>query len=98
MTSLELTFFQDLNGDGYIDTPTTTISVNGHVVLSNTLAQPAAIAAGATLELTAGASPLGLITFNGSTGTLFSIIHPHSAPTSPASPAPALGQARMFSI
>ena len=70
LTSLELTFFQDLNGDGYIDTPTTTISVNGHVVLSNTLAQPAAIAAGATLELTAGASPLGLITFNGSTGTL----------------------------
>jgi hypothetical protein len=70
LKSAELTLFQDLNGDGYIDTPTTTIGVSGHAALSNLLAQAATIGAGATLELTAGASASGFIAFSGATGSL----------------------------
>jgi len=69
LESLELVFNQDLNGDGYIDTPATVINVTGDVLLSlNPLKQAATIGTGATLEL-AGADS-GSVTFSGSTGTL----------------------------
>jgi autotransporter passenger strand-loop-strand repeat protein len=69
LKSLEATFYQDFNGDGVIDTPTTVIDATGHVVLSlNSLAQPSVIETGATLELRG--SDTGSITFNGATGTL----------------------------
>jgi hypothetical protein len=69
LKSLEATFYQDFNGDGFIDTPTTVINVSGHVLLPlSTVAQPAAIGAGATLELTGADS--SSVTFEGSTGEL----------------------------
>jgi hypothetical protein len=69
LKSLEATFYQDLNGDGVINTPATVIDVKGHVVLPlSSVTQPAAIEAGATLELTGADS--GSVTFKGSTGTL----------------------------
>jgi autotransporter passenger strand-loop-strand repeat protein len=69
LKSLEATFYQDFNGDGVIDTPTTVINVTGHVVLPlSSVTQPAAIAAGATLELT-GADTSSVM-FKGTTGTL----------------------------
>jgi 20S proteasome alpha/beta subunit len=69
LESLEATFYQDLNGDGVIDLPTTVIDATGNnVVTLNPLHQAAVIEAGATLEL-AGADS-GSVTFKGSTGTL----------------------------
>jgi len=69
LENYELVFNQDLNGDGYIDTPATVISVTNDVVLSlNPLKQAATIAAGATLELTNGDT--SSVTFEASTGTL----------------------------
>ena len=53
LQSIEASFYQDLNGDGVIDSPTTVIEAKGHVVLTlNAMTQPASIDAGATLELT----------------------------------------------
>ena len=67
--ALETSFYQDLNGDGVIGTPSTVIAVTGGVQLTvDPLTQAATIAAGATLELTGADS--GSITFEGATGTL----------------------------
>jgi hypothetical protein len=67
--SRELSFYQDLNGDGFINTPSTVIDISGNVLLKlNNMAQSATIDTGATLELTGAVS--GSITFNGPTGTL----------------------------
>ena len=67
LESLELTFNQDLNGDGYIGSPTTVINVTGDIRISvNPFQQAATIEAGATLEM-AGADT-GSVTFAGSTG------------------------------
>jgi Cellulase (glycosyl hydrolase family 5)/Tryptophan-rich Synechocystis species C-terminal domain len=69
LKALEATFYQDVNGDGYIDSPTTVIDVTGHVALGlSTVAQPSAIEANATLELIGADS--SSVTFEGSTGTL----------------------------
>ncbi len=65
----ELSFHQDLNGDGVIDTASTVIEASGNMVLTlSQMTQAAVIDAGATLELTAADS--GSITFKGTTGTL----------------------------
>ena len=69
LKSMEATFYQDFNGDGYINSPTTVIDVTGHVTLGlSTVAQPSAIEAGATLEMTGTGT--SSVTFEGSTGTL----------------------------
>jgi hypothetical protein len=69
LVSLEASFYQDLNGDGVIGTPTTVIEATGNIRLTlSQMTQAATIDAGATLEL-AGADS-GSITFAGSTGTL----------------------------
>jgi VCBS repeat-containing protein len=69
LKSFESIFYQDFNGDGYIGSSTTIINVSDHVVLPLTsVAQPVAIGAGATIELTGSDS--SSVTFEGSTGTL----------------------------
>jgi beta-glucanase (GH16 family) len=69
LEAAELSFHQDLNGDGVIDTPSTVIEASGNIVLTlSQMTQAAAIDAGATLELTGGDS--GSVTFKGATGTL----------------------------
>lgn len=69
LETLELTFNQDLNRDGYIDSPTTVINATGDIVITvNPFAQAATIAAGATLEFTG--ADTGSVTFEGSTGNL----------------------------
>jgi hypothetical protein len=67
--SRELSFYQDLNGDGFINTPSTVIDISGNVLLKlDNMAQSVTIDTGATLELTGAVS--GSITFNAPTGTL----------------------------
>jgi autotransporter passenger strand-loop-strand repeat protein len=69
LESFETIFNQDLNGDGFIGAPSTTIAATGVTVLSlSTLRQDATIAAGASLEL-AGADTSS-VTFQDTTGTL----------------------------
>jgi hypothetical protein len=69
LESAELTFNQDLNGDGYVDTAATVINASGAAALTvNPLQQPATIQAGAVLELTGGDT--SSVTFAGTTGTL----------------------------
>lgn len=69
LEAAELSFHQDLNGDGVIDTPSTVIEASGNIVLTlNQMTQAAVIDAGATLELTGADS--GSVTFKGATGTL----------------------------
>jgi autotransporter passenger strand-loop-strand repeat protein len=69
LESFETIFDQDLNGDGFIGAPSTTIAATGVTVLNlSTLRQDATIAAGASLEL-AGADTSS-VTFQGPTGTL----------------------------
>ena len=69
LTSLESSFYQDLNGDGVIGLPTTAIEVTGHTVLTlDPFTQGATIDAGASLEL-AGADS-GSVTFKSATGEL----------------------------
>ena len=53
LEALELSFYQDLNGDGVIDSSTTVIEAKGDIHLTlNAMTQPASIDTGATLELT----------------------------------------------
>ncbi|WGR78361.1 MULTISPECIES: Ig-like domain-containing protein [unclassified Bradyrhizobium] len=69
LKAIETTFYQDLNGDGVINTSSTVLNISGNVVLKlGSLTQAATINAGATLELSGAAS--GSITFKASTGNL----------------------------
>lgn len=69
LKALEATFYQDLNGDGVINTSSTVLNISGNVVLKlGNMTQAATINAGATLELSGAAS--GSITFKASTGNL----------------------------
>ncbi len=69
LEALELSFYQDLNGDGVINSSTTVIEAKGDIHLTlNAMTQPASIDTGATLELTGANS--SYVAFNGSTGTL----------------------------
>lgn len=69
LKAVETTFFQDLNGDGVINTSSTVLKISGNVVLSlGNMTQAATLDAGATLELSGAAS--GSITFKASTGNL----------------------------
>jgi hypothetical protein len=69
LESFEVSFYQDLNGDGVIGTPGTVIEATGSIRLTlSQMTQAATIDAGATLEL-AGADS-GSVTYSGSTGTL----------------------------
>lgn len=69
LKAVETTFYQDLNGDGVINTSSTVLNISGNVVLKlGNLTQAATINAGATLELSGAVS--GSITFKASTGNL----------------------------
>jgi autotransporter passenger strand-loop-strand repeat protein len=69
LESFESVFNQDLNGDGVIDTATTTIQATGAIVLAlSNVTQAASIATGASLELTG--ADTSSVTFQGATGTL----------------------------
>jgi hypothetical protein len=69
LQAIEVALNQDLNGDGIVGTSATVIQATGNVEVSlSHMTQAAAIAAGATLELTGADS--GAITFNGTTGVL----------------------------
>lgn len=69
LKSIEAVFYQDLNGDGVINTPSTVLDISGKVVLAlGNMSQSVTIEAGAKLELTGAVS--GSITFNAATGTL----------------------------
>jgi hypothetical protein len=69
LESFEVSFHQDLNGDGLIGPPGTVIEATGSIRLTlSQMTQDATIDAGASLELTGADS--GSITFSGSTGTL----------------------------
>jgi hypothetical protein len=69
LETAETVFYQDLNGDGVIDTPSTIIEATGNVrVTLSHLTQAATIDAGSTLELTGADS--GSVTFSGATGAL----------------------------
>ncbi|WP_156944260.1 Ig-like domain-containing protein [Bradyrhizobium sp. Ec3.3] len=69
LKAVETTFYQDLNGDGVINTSSTVLKISGSVVLKlGNMTQSATIDAGATLELSGAAS--GSITFKASTGNL----------------------------
>ena len=69
LKALEVSFHQDLNGDGVIGAASTVLDISGNVKLTlGNMTQSATIETGATLELTGAAS--GSITFNGATGNL----------------------------
>jgi hypothetical protein len=69
LESFEVSFHQDLNGDGLIGPPGTVIEATGSIRLTlGQMTQAATIDAGASLELTGADS--GSITFSGSPGTL----------------------------
>ena len=69
LASIEASFYQDLNQDGFIGTSTTVIEASGTAVLSvGPLAQAATIDLGASLELTGADN--NSVTFSGATGTL----------------------------
>jgi hypothetical protein len=69
LKSLEPSFYQDLNSDGFIGSPSTVIEAGGNVVISvASFMQPATIDSGATLELTG--ADANSVTFKGATGTL----------------------------
>ncbi|MGV7215573.1 Ig-like domain-containing protein [Bradyrhizobium sp. UFLA05-112] len=69
LKAIETAFYQDLNGDGVINTPSTVLEISGNVVLKlGNMTQAATIDAGATLELSGAAS--GSITFKATTGNL----------------------------
>lgn len=69
LKAVETTFYQDLNGDGVINTSSTILKISGNVVLNvGNMSQAATVDPGATLELSGAAS--GSITFKTSTGNL----------------------------
>ena len=69
LKSAEVSFHQDLNGDGVINTASTILEISGNVSLTlSNMTQAVKIDAEATLELTGVVS--GSITFNASTGNL----------------------------
>ncbi|WFU39379.1 Ig-like domain-containing protein [Bradyrhizobium sp. CB82] len=69
LKAAETTFYQDLNGDGVINTSSTVLEISGNVALKlGNMTQAATIDAGATLELSGAAS--GSITFKAATGNL----------------------------
>jgi hypothetical protein len=69
LQSLEPSFYQDLNSDGFIGSPSTVIEASGNVIVSvPSFAQSATIDSGATLELTG--ADANSVTFKGATGTL----------------------------
>lgn len=69
LKAVETTFYQDLNGDGIINTSSTILKISGNVVLNlGNMSQAATVDPGATLELSGAAS--GSITFKASTGNL----------------------------
>ena len=69
LKAMELSFHQDLNGDGVLDTASTVIEASGSLKIAlDHVVQPSAIDAGSTLELTGIAS--GSVTFKAATGML----------------------------
>ncbi|MBR0903924.1 Ig-like domain-containing protein [Bradyrhizobium liaoningense] len=69
LKAVETIFYQELNGDGVINTSSTILKISGNVVLNlGNMSQAATVDPGATLELSGAAS--GSITFKASTGNL----------------------------
>ncbi|MGY8662688.1 Ig-like domain-containing protein [Bradyrhizobium sp. UFLA05-109] len=69
LKGLEITFLQDLNGDGVINAASTALDISGKAVLGlSNMSQAVTIEAGATLELTGTVS--GAVMFAAATGTL----------------------------